>query len=353
MEFGGQFKELKIKVTQQTNGTLNSKFKRARKNETITLVGNFKMNGDVKLPTAKNIKINATTASFTGKKGGFYGILNSGLQWTGGYIYSGGHTFRLLRTTNASFSKISFHQACGVSGHVFDLMGCKNINIHHNTFYGYGHTLDTKKLRKKGNHGEYTEAIQTEYANYNSGGATFNKYGKGHFNGVPSTYITVSQNTWQPEYDGKRLVSLAQSPIGQHDTISSNSREINHITFTYNTVNDPIRLSGIGSDTAYFGASIHFESASDIDISHNQFNSTMKRSRPEDWIIISNHYGHMLNTLNVKIDDNSFNGYHVSRAAVRLIAAGQHTISGVQVTQNKTNQMKLIERYGNTQVSDK
>lgn len=103
MEFGGQFKELKIRVTQQTNGTLNSKFKRARKNETITLVGNFKMNGDVKLPTAKNVKINATGASFTGKKGGFYGILNSGLQWTGGYIYSGGHTFRLLRTTNASF----------------------------------------------------------------------------------------------------------------------------------------------------------------------------------------------------------------------------------------------------------
>lgn len=353
MEFGGQFKELKIRVTQQTNGTLNSKFKRARKNETIILVGNFKMNGDVKLPTAKNVKINATGASFTGKRGCFYGILNSGLQWKGGYIGSGGHTFRLLRTTNANISGISFHQTSAIGGHVFDLMGCKNININNNDFYGYSHTLDTQRIREISDHDEYAETIQTDYANYDSGGNRFNQYGEGYFNGEPSSYITVTHNTWQPEYDGKRLVSLAQSPIGQNDTISSNSREINHITFTYNTVNDPIRLSGMGSDTAYFGASIHFESASDIDISHNQFNSTMKRSRPEDCIIISNHYGHMLNTLNVKIDDNSFNGYHVSRAAVRLIAAGQHTISGVQVTQNKTNQMKLIERYGNTQVSDK
>lgn len=220
-------------------------------------------------------------------------------------------------------------------------------------FYGYGHTLDTKKLRKNGNHGEYAETIQTDYANYNSGGANFNKYGKGHFNGAPSTYITVSQNTWQPEYSGKRLISLAQSPIGQHNTISSNRSKIKHITFTYNTVKDPLRLSGMGSDTSYFGVPVHFESSSSLNISHNNFRSTMKRSRSENWIIISNHYDHMPNTVNVKIDANNFNGYHVSRATVRLITNGKHTIKKVRLIKNQTDNMKLVERYGHTQVAYK
>ena len=353
VQWGSQKQRLKLKVAQQTNNTLNSKFKHARAHQTIILTGNFKLNGDVKLPTAKNVTVNALQASFTGKKGCFYGVLNNGLKWTGGYIYSGGHTFRLLRTSKASFSGITFHQACGVGGHIFDLMGCQNINIANNRFYGYGHTLDPKKLRRNGNHGQYAEAIQTDYANYDSGGTSFNKYGKGHFNGAPSSYITVSHNTWQPEYSGKRLVSLAQVPIGQHNTISSNRSKIKHITFTYNTVNDPLRLSGMGSDTNYFGAPVHFEAASSLNISHNQFNATMPKARPENWIIISNHYGHMSHTVNVKIEANAFSGYHVSRAIVRLITTGSHTIRQVRVVNNATNQMKLIERYGHTQVSYK
>lgn len=58
-----------IRVTQQTSSDLSRRFKQARWGQTLTLVGNFHMKGDVKLPAAKNVKVNATKASFTGKQG--------------------------------------------------------------------------------------------------------------------------------------------------------------------------------------------------------------------------------------------------------------------------------------------
>ena len=335
-----------IRVVQQTSANLSSRFKHARKGQTITLVGNFKMKNNVKLPTAKNVKIKANKASFTGKRGFFYGIVNRGLSWTGGYFYSGGHSFRLLRTQNAVFNGLTFHQACGVGGHVFDLMGSKHVKITNCQFYGYGHTLSLKKLRKKGNHGAYAEAIQTDYANYNSGGANFNRYGKGHFNHQPSSYITVTHNTWRPEYSGKRLVSLAQVAIGEHDTTSSNRHKIKHVTFQSNVIKNPIRLSGMGADTNYFGAPVHFESSSSISIKHNIFQATLKRARPENWVIISNQYGHMPNTVNIKISQNQFEGYWPSRSAVRLITKGAHFIKHVSVTHNFFNGRRLLQKIG-------
>ncbi|MCY9806441.1 Ig-like domain-containing protein [Lentilactobacillus senioris] len=339
-----------IKVTQQTSSDLSRRFKRAHKGQTITLVGNFKMKKDVKLPTAKNVKVKATKASFTGKRGFFYGIVNRGLKWTGGYFYSGGHSFRLLRTQNAVFNGLTFHQACGVGGHIFDLMGSKHVKITNCQFYGYGHTLNLKKLRKKGHHGEYAEAIQTDYANYNSGGGNFNRYGKGHFNHQPTSYVTVTHNTWRPEYSGKRLVSLAQTAIGEHDTISSNRRKIKHVTFEYNLIKNPIRLSGMGADTNYFGAPVHFESSSSISIKHNVFQATLKRARPENWIIISNQYGHMPHTVNVKISHNQFKGYWPSRSAVRLITKGAHFIKHVSVTHNFFNGRRLLQKIGHVRL---
>lgn len=347
----GVTKKITVKVSQQTNATLNSLFKKAGKGKTITLVGNFKMSGNVKLPTKANVHINATKATFTGKAGFFYGVLTSGLNWKGGTFYRGGHEFRLLRITKATFNGLTFHQACGIGGHIFDLMGCLHITITKSHFYGYGHTLSTKVMRENGNHGEYGESIQTDYANYNSGGPGFNKYGKGHFSGTPSTYITVTHNTWAPEYSGKKLVSLAQVAIGQHDTISSNRRMIAHVTFSYNTVKNAVRLSGMGSDVTYFGAPVHFESSKSLTITHNTFNTTLKRARPENNIIIANQYGHMPHTTSVAIQSNSFTGYHVSRSAIQLYARKGHSIKSVKVKYNARHGMRLIKRYGNTKVS--
>ncbi|KRN66888.1 transposase [Pediococcus cellicola] len=337
--------------THVDHSQLNNLFKKAKKGKTITLIGNFKMNGNVKLPTKANVHVNATKANFTGKSGFFYGVLTKGLNWQGGTFYGGGHEFRLLRNSRATFKNASFHQACGIGGHIFDLMGCSNITITHSHFYGYGHTLSTAIMRKNGNHGEYGESIQTDYANCNSGGPGFNKYGKGHFNGTPSTYITVTHNTWAPEYSGRKLVSLAQVAIGQHDTISSNRRMIAHINFSYNTVKNAVRLSGMGVDIKYFGAPVHFESSRALTINHNTFSTTLKRARPENDIIISNQYGHMPHTTAVSIQNNSFTGYHATHSAIQLYARRGHSIKGVKVRKNATHGMCLIKRYGNTTVS--
>lgn len=350
ISYKGKSKSKTIKVTQQTNSTLNGKFGHAKKGQRITLVGNFKMNKNVKLPTKANVYVDARQATFTGKKGFFYGLVNKGLKWRGGKFYSGGHEFRLLRSTNATFNGLTFHQACGIGGHVFDLMGCKKIKIENSKFDGYGHTLNKKKLRKHGNHGEYAEAIQTDYANYNSGGSNFNRYGKHHFNGAPSTYITVTGNTFAPEYNGKKLISLAQVAIGEHDTISSNRHQIRHITFTHNTIKNALRLTGMGSDTSYFGAPVHFESTSSINISKNKFITTLKRARMENGVIISNQYGHMRHTKSVKIEKNTFSGYHASRSDIRLIARSGHSITGVKVKSNVTHGSRLIRRFGKTKV---
>ncbi|MCT4397742.1 Ig-like domain-containing protein [Pediococcus ethanolidurans] len=317
---------------------------------TITLIGNFKMNGNVKLPTKANVHINATKANFTGKAGFFYGVLISGLNWEGGTFYGGGHESRLLRDSKTTFRGATFHQACGIGGHIFDLMGCSNVTITNSHFYGYGHTLSTATMRKNGNHGEYGESIQTDYANYNSGGPGFNKYGKGHFNGAPSTYITVTHNTWAPEYSGRKLISLAQVAIGQHDTISSNRRMIAHINFSYNTIKNAVRLSGMGADIKYFGAPVHFESSKSLTINHNTFSTTLKQARPENDIIISNQYGHMPHTTAVSIQNNSFTGYHASYSAIQLYARRGHSIKGVTVKRNNTHGMRLIRRYGSTSV---
>ena len=66
----GVTKKITVKVSQQTNATLNSLFKKAGKGKTITLVGNFKMSGNVKLPTKLN-GTSTTKATFTGKAGFF------------------------------------------------------------------------------------------------------------------------------------------------------------------------------------------------------------------------------------------------------------------------------------------
>lgn len=346
----GAIKKITVKVSQQTNTTLNNLFKKAKRGKTITLIGNFKMNGNVKLPTKANVHINATKANFTGKAGFFYGVLISGLNWEGGTFYGGGHESRLLRDSKATFRGATFHQACGIGGHIFDLMGCSNVTITNSHFYGYGHTLSTATMRKNGNHGEYGESIQTDYANYNSGGPGFNKYGKGHFNGAPSTYITVTHNTWAPEYSGRKLISLAQVAIGQHDTISSNRRMIAHINFSYNTIKNAVRLSGMGADIKYFGAPVHFESSKSLTINHNTFSTTLKQARPENDIIISNQYGHMPHTTAVSIQNNSFTGYHASYSAIQLYARRGHSIKGVTVKRNNTHGMRLIRRYGSTSV---
>ncbi|PIO85216.1 hypothetical protein BSQ37_04410 [Pediococcus damnosus] len=347
----GITKKITVNVSQQGSSTLNSQFKKARAGKTVTLVGNFKMSSNVKLPLASNVHVNATKATFTGKSGFFYSVLGRGLNWRGGIFYGGGHEFRLLRISKATFNGLTFHQACGIGGHIFDLMGCSHVSITKSHFYGYGHTLSTKVMRKNGNHGEYGESIQTDYANFNSGGPGFNKYGKGHFNGAPSTYITVTHNTWAPEYSGKKLVSLAQVAIGQHDTISSNRRMIAHITFSDNTVKNAVRLSGMGADVTYFGAPVHFESSKSLTVTHNTFSTTLKRARPENGIIISNQYGHMPHTTSVSIQNNSFTGYHASRSAIQLYARRGHSITGVKVKRNATHGMRLIRRFGNTKVS--
>lgn len=91
---------------------------------------------------------------------------------------------------------------------------------------------------------------------------------------------------------------------------------------------------------------MHFESSSSISIKHNIFQATLKRARPENWVIISNQYGHMPNTVNIKISQNQFEGYWPSRSAVRLIAKGAHFIKHVSVTHNFFNGRRLLQKIG-------
>lgn len=119
------------------------------------------------------------------------------------------------------------------------------------------------------------------------------------------------------------MLSWAQSPMGQH--IYAKDAQNSDITFTQNTVTDPIPLNEIAQNK-YTGA-LHFVSVKNLVITDNEFTTNHSAER-ENWIQIVNNSNTKnpgngsgnLPTVGVDISRNNFYGVQPTQSYVSLVS---------------------------------
>lgn len=306
--------------------SLQEIFNKAQAGSTIILEeGTYHLSGYIQLPKNNDVTINASKANFTGSAT-FLSSENSGLKWKGGTFIGNGINrfgFTLLHQKNAEFTDIRFNRATAFGQHVFDLLGCRNITFTDNVFAGYGNStsIDELPTQKK-----YAEAIQTDYALEGASGSAnaddqLKNYG-GQFDGAATANILVQSNQFIPYVENGNMLSWGQSPIGQH--LYGKNVQNHDITFTKNTVTDPIPLNSI--DQKKYTGAIHFVSIKNLLITDNIFRIT--NAERENWIQIVNNANTtnpgtgngQLPTSGVNITRNNFYGSQPTKSYIHLVS---------------------------------
>ncbi|MBS7007437.1 SH3-like domain-containing protein [Anaerostipes sp.] len=321
----GQHQILAQEKILDTNN-LQDIFNNAEANSVITLdEGTYHLSGYIQLPKNDNVTIDASKSIFSGSAT-FLSAENSGLKWKGGTFIGNGVNrfgFTLLHQKNAEFSGIQFNRATAFGQHVFDLLGCSNITFTDNIFAGYGNTVSVSGLTSTQ---KYAEAIQTDYALEGASGSSnaddkLKSFG-GRFDGSATANILVKSNQFIPYKENGNILSWGQSPIGQH--LYGKNVQNHDITFTKNTVTDPIPLNTIDQNK-YTGA-IHFVSIKNLLITDNIFKSS--NAKRENWIQICNNANTtnpgtgngQLPTSGVNITRNNFYGSEPTKSYINLVS---------------------------------
>lgn len=290
---------------------LNARFAAAEVGENIDLSDDFyAIDGHILLPSSANVSIDATGATFRGRAV-FLAVGAEGLTWTGGAFVGDGTastrvTFNLFQTGEASFNDMTFDRTISFGNHAFDLLGSKNTLIDNVTVTGYGADLDIDDLPS---HAKFAEAIQVDFAHSDGVGNDktidlIKKHG-GTFDKAPTRGVTIQHSRFEPSYDyAGSLTSWAPTPFGSHshNPHGDNPRDLRFIN---NFVLHPIPLNREDSDS-WTGA-IHFAAASDIEISHNYFESG-ETDRRQSWIELPPDSNTVGSTIDVKVLANVFAG---------------------------------------------
>ncbi|GIN73400.1 hypothetical protein J14TS2_38750 [Bacillus sp. J14TS2] len=309
------------------SASVQEMFSNAEPDSTITFPeGTYELSGYIELPREDNVTIDATDAIFTGQVT-FLSAGNSGMKWKGGTFNGTGDArlgFTLLHVENATFEGITFNRVTGFGQHVFDLLGSSNLLFDNLTVAGYGNTTDLSGIDGSQ---KYAEAIQTDYAITDASGSTASEerlisYG-GELDGAATEGVTVKNSQFVPYYENGNMLSWAQSPMGQH--IYAKDAQNSDITFTQNTVTDPIPLNEIAQNK-YTGA-LHFVSVKNLVITDNEFTTNHSAER-ENWIQIVNNSNSKnpgngsgnLPTVGVDISRNNFYGVQPTQSYVSLVS---------------------------------
>ncbi|GIN58467.1 hypothetical protein J8TS2_27860 [Lederbergia ruris] len=302
-------------------------FSNAHANSTIILPkGTYELSGYIELPRENNVTIDATDAVFTGQIT-FLSAGNSGMKWKGGTFNGTGDTrlgFTLLHVENASFDGMTFNRATRFGQHVFDLLGSSDLTFKNLIVAGYGNSTDLSGLSA---YQKYAEAIQTDYAIAGASGSTASEellisYG-GELDGAATGGITVKNSQFIPYYENGKMLSWAQSPMGQH--LYAKDTQNYDINFTQNIVTNPIPLNEI-TQNKYTGA-LHFVSIKNLTITDNVFTSNHVAKR-ENWIQVVNNANTTnpgngsgnLPTSGVHISRNNFIGVQPTQSYVSLVS---------------------------------
>lgn len=228
----------------------------------------------------------------------------------------GGVTFALFHALNCSFEDIEFKD-CFVSTHVFDLAGCKDIEIKHCNFIGNLLSVSANNFR---------EVIQPDYASYTSAPYWGNDDSY-EYDGIETVNLTVDGCLFKKnQNDTYYLNGVGTHATGAHphdnivvkncifyDCQLSSIRlpQANNITIDGNIFYNIAR----GRNTDNYAIDIsnlsNTESLHDVIIRGNKFISTGSTT---DQIFV-NVSGRASNTLkNVSIYDNEYSGTAVSES---------------------------------------
>jgi len=162
-----------------------------------------------------------------GNKG--YASGDSGIIWEGG-TFQGDFAnniaicpFALHHTDNLEVFNTKFSQCMG-QGHIFDLLGCSNIEIHHSIFEGF---------KSAGAGYAKSEAIQCDIS---AAGTSSAPDLPGSYDGLSTKHVNVHHNQFLPLTVGG-ITYPAPNPMGSHATHESATS--NDIHFDDNLVVDP------------------------------------------------------------------------------------------------------------------
>lgn len=166
------------------------------------------------------------------------------------------HRLRGLTVQNCNFIE------CSINGHVFDLMGCNDVTIAYNRFYG------CKPATGRG----YTEAIQLDSSSTQGVGFPDSLIAGEVFDGTATKDVRVENNEFLP-ITVNGVYYRAQSPIGSHSYVDGNA--YTGIHFNRNTVIDPV-----SSASDNYPGILHFVGVSDVEIIGNTIvgSSSVKNS---------------------------------------------------------------------------
>lgn len=226
----------------------------------------------------------------------------------------GGVTFALFHALNCSFKDIEFKD-CFVSTHVFDLAGCKDIEIKHCNFIGNLLSVSANNFR---------EVIQPDYASYTSAPYWGNDDSY-EYDGIETVNLTVDGCLFKKnQNDTYYLNGVGTHATGAHphDNIvvkncsfydcqvsSIRLSQANNITIEGNTFYN----IGRGRSGDHFAIDItsatDAESLHDVMIKNNKFIST-GATTDQIFLNINGRASHLLK--NVQIIENEYYGTAVS-----------------------------------------
>lgn len=226
----------------------------------------------------------------------------------------GGVTFALFHALNCSFEDIEFKD-CFVSTHVFDLAGCKDIEIKHCDFIGNLLSVSANNFR---------EVIQPDYASYTSAPYWGNDDSYA-YDGIETVNLTVDGCLFKKNLNDTYYlngVGTHATGANPHDNIvvknctfydsqlsSIRLPQANNITIEGNTFYN----IGRGRATDYFAVDItnmaDEESLHDVTVKNNKFISTGDTT-DQIFLNVSGRASHLLK--NVQIIENEYYGTAVS-----------------------------------------
>ncbi|MDR2465730.1 MAG: hypothetical protein LBD38_05595, partial [Streptococcaceae bacterium] len=162
--------------------------------------------------------------------------------------------FSLVHAQNISFENTVYDGIQNVSGHNYDIIGCKNVVIKNNKYYGYGFTKNVKPDigNNSGQHPFYSEIIELDFPYKPGKVGDFSAFGlevwnlftakqKSYSDDIPSRNISVLNNTIAPKKEKGKAISYSQNLIGSHVKRNNmkNSQKTGDILIKGNTIENP------------------------------------------------------------------------------------------------------------------
>lgn len=231
---------------------------------TITLVNNMNL---ILSPSAKMVRYHEAGYTFHAKNGAGIGsggknIRISGGMWDTSDGFNNAHGLSLMHVSNSVFENMTFNNAV-LSGHVFDLMGSRDITIRNNVFIGSNSTANRF----------FTEAIQIDEAT--AIGSSYS-YSNESYDGLACDNISIVNNKCLPIMNGDDISYYSAPLVGMHAQVENNQNK--NINIYGNYIQDTRPLPSADQVMNY--GSIHIRNVDGVNIKNNVFKQTVTNEYP-------------------------------------------------------------------------